>query len=681
MVDDDGFQYESVPELEMELPEMPDNDDDLNAIVSAMMKGSSGNGGYGSPTFASSAAAAAGGSVLEARTESYPSVADDFIRNFLIRAGLSRSLDAFNTEWFELKQKGGLPGEDAMAVPDVYAQNQRLEELATRLRLELGHAQEVAAKAQSTWDRFRKERDFHRMHHKRVVQEKNKLIVDIRRLKHHYEQYEPTLVELRTKYELAMKEKMLLRLERDRLAARIAALESQLKAYESGVGAGDMRGRSMSPTGIGSGTAKPRGGVLAPTAASVARAEAIAYSKPVAGRGGTTMPAPGGTAAAAAAAAAAATRAAATAKDSKLPAEDLVNPYLSLVFEPARASSYKQSGVIKAHGAPISALAFHPTKPVVVTGSDDMTWRMWAVQSANEAELIFEGEGHRAWLADADFHPGGTLMATSSGDGIVKLWSLTSAACVATFADHTQTAWGLSFHSGGDFLASCSMDHTVKLWDTATGKVRQTFRGHVDSVNAVNFQPFSANLATASGDKTVSVWDARSGLCIQIFYGHENAVNDVVWNMRGDTLASCDADGHVILWDVRMVARRAALSLGRQPVHSLAFDRSAQVLAAACEDGVVRILDTSGSASTGGIAVAASLRGHDDSVQAVSFDPTGQYLVSTGNDATVRIWSEGQIRGAGLTLPPTASAAASASAGPSAGTGAGGGMGLPDGDD
>ena len=58
-------------------------------------------------------------------------------------------------------------------------------------------AQDVAAKAQSTWDRFRRERDFHRMHHKRVVQEKNKFVVDIKRLKSHYEQYEPTLQELR----------------------------------------------------------------------------------------------------------------------------------------------------------------------------------------------------------------------------------------------------------------------------------------------------------------------------------------------------------------------------------------------------------------------------------------------------------------------------------------------------
>ena len=40
--------------------------------------------------------------------------------------------------------------------------------------------------ASATWDKFRKERDFHRMHHKRVAQEKNRLISDLQRLKKHY---------------------------------------------------------------------------------------------------------------------------------------------------------------------------------------------------------------------------------------------------------------------------------------------------------------------------------------------------------------------------------------------------------------------------------------------------------------------------------------------------------------
>lgn len=43
--------------------------------------------------------------------------------------------------------------------------------------------QAIAERAQGTWDKFRKERDFHRMHHKRVVQVKNALCSDATKTK------------------------------------------------------------------------------------------------------------------------------------------------------------------------------------------------------------------------------------------------------------------------------------------------------------------------------------------------------------------------------------------------------------------------------------------------------------------------------------------------------------------
>ena len=53
-------------------------------------------------------------------------------------------------------------------------------------------------------------------------------MTDIQRLRKHFGHYEPTLKELRHKYEVAMKEKMMMRLERDRLSAKLEAYESQV---------------------------------------------------------------------------------------------------------------------------------------------------------------------------------------------------------------------------------------------------------------------------------------------------------------------------------------------------------------------------------------------------------------------------------------------------------------------
>lgn len=85
---------------------------------------------------------------------------------------------------------------------------------------------------------LRKERDLHRMHHKRIAQEKNTLVNELKRVRAHYAQYEPTIKELRAKYEVLMKEKMLTRLERDRVLARLQEVEGALIAREK------ARGRS-----------------------------------------------------------------------------------------------------------------------------------------------------------------------------------------------------------------------------------------------------------------------------------------------------------------------------------------------------------------------------------------------------------------------------------------------------
>lgn len=391
----------------------------------------------------------------QAKTSVKPSVIDDFIRNFLIKMEMSGSLETFNREWFELKNMNMQKGQkDLDHVPNIYLKNQRLEQQLKELNTEVEKTRALANKAQGTWNKFRKERDFHRMHHKRVVQEKGKLVTDIKRLKKHYAGFEPALKVLRAKYESAMKDKLLLRLERDRLLSKNKTLEEAV--------------RSM--------TDKAKNGKKKP--------QKTANRKPT--RKG----------------------------DTKLPDSAVANPYLKLEFDPVEATSFTLQKTFKGHTSPISALAFHPKKSILATASDDETWKLWSLPAG---ELIMSGEGHKDWISAVAFSPGGAQLATCSGDSDVKLWDFKSASCAHTFTDHTQAVWGTAYHHGGDFLVTCSMDHTSKLWDLHSLRCRQTFRGHVDSVNAICFQPFANNICTASGDKTVSLWDIRSGLCVQTF--------------------------------------------------------------------------------------------------------------------------------------------------------------------
>jgi WD40 repeat protein len=460
-------------------------------------------------------------------TEVRPSVVDDFIRNFLIKAGMKTTLDTFNTEWYELQSKGKLPNELSVIVPDLYLRNEDLDQQARQLREQVEKAAEVAHRAQATWDKFRRERDFHRMHHKRVVQEKEKLITDIRRLRNHMRSYEPAIEELKFRHQAAIKEKMLIRLERDRLKTRVKALEDQISLITN--------------------PPVPEEAPKTRKATRTVRKEAV------------------------------------------FPKDDPgSNPFLNLEFDKAHFEAYHMRKSFKGHLNSVSCVAFHPKKPIFATGSDDETWRLWTVP---DCELVMAGEGHTSWLSSLHFHPHGSHLSTSSGDGTVKIWEFSQARCTHTFTDHTQAVWGCEFHPAGDFVASCSMDHTVRIWDLIAGKCKQTLRGHVDSVNACCWQPLTANVCSASGDKTVSVWDGRTGLCVQTLYGHANSVNHLKINNRGDTIVSADADGVVKVWDIRMVSELATIDAGKYPINQLTMDRGGHRALAASDDGTIKVLD------------------------------------------------------------------------------------------
>jgi len=403
---------------------------------------------------------------------------DDFIRNFFIKKGLSRSLQIFQQEWYEAVQKGMIDLEMVGQIPNDYVENQKMEERIDQIQKELNEARLAAKNARATWDKLKKDQQNHRMHHKRVLNEKKALNDDINKLKNLHTIYEQKYQELSTKYEAAMKDKMNVKIDRDKLLSRkeaLTATHQTLKEKYSIEDEPDIKTKQK----------KPKGNALLNSTRR------------------KTLPK----------------------KLTPIPNSDKPNPFLDLEFEMFPSKNVSLSKSYKGHMMSISNIAVHPRKAFIATASDDLTWKIWGVPNG---ELIMSGEGHRDWISGVDFNPNGIHLCTSSGDGTVRIWDFVNLdSSTTTFVDHIQPVWSINYHHTGDFIVTGCMDHSSKLLDVAAEKSRGSFSGHVDSVNRVKFLPFSNVFASASADKTLSLWDIRSKLCVQTFYGHENSVNSL----------------------------------------------------------------------------------------------------------------------------------------------------------
>ncbi|NXO53376.1 SPG16 protein, partial [Aramus guarauna] len=533
----DDYQYEEVPaDDEFSLQE---DDEDLSKALQTIQEQTE------------DAQILALQSVLssEKSVSEIPEAMDDFFCNFLVRLGMSRTLDCFQTEWYELIERGVFTAKDVGLVPTVYTRNQQLEAENMRLKKDLEDYKLAAKKAKEAFLKMQKECDFHRMHHKRVVQEKNRLICDIKRLKAHYASYEPVLKQLTEKYQTLLRQKTLTSLERDRAVGQVTGLQATLQNLESG------RAIQIPVTKAGQECQRKKG-LEGPTQKAlrearqqkVLDAESSSYDLVKdAEKIGKRYP-----------------------KDSEFPVNTSVNPYLVCAKEytqPLKSGEYKLSNIFEVHDLAVSCLALHPQKDIIVTGSDDHLWKMWAFPDGN---IIMTDEGHTDWLLGCCFHPSGTQLVTSSGETTVQIWYCSKGRCLLTLEGHVHTIRDCSWHSCGDFMASASMDHRSKIWDVN----RYTIRGHKDSVNTVEFLLFSNTVLTSSADKTLSLWDARTSLCVYTLCGHLHSWNHATFRMKGDTIASCDDSGVMKLWDIWKSVAILSIDVGPRPANQVIFDLS-----------------------------------------------------------------------------------------------------------
>uniref|UniRef100_A0A7S0QW16 Uncharacterized protein n=2 Tax=Pyramimonas obovata TaxID=1411642 RepID=A0A7S0QW16_9CHLO len=558
---DDDFEYEEVP------VDSESDDDDMSEDLESALRSLATAKGKQIVDVVGQEEAEEAGPAPGAVTKR-PEVVDDFVRNFLLKMNMTRTLESFETEWYELAQTGQLHEEDVGAVPDIYLRNHELDSMTKALRAELEHVKSIAGRATATWDKFRKERDFHRMHHKRVGQEKNKLLTDIQRLRKHFGHYEPTLKELRHKYEVAMKEKMMMRLERDRLSAKLEAYESQMRTTEL-----------------------------------PADTQPLPKTKKLQKKKG----------------------------DSQLPPNDRENPLQNLQFPVAEVQTFTLQKTFKGHLMSVSNVAIHPKKPIIATASDDCTWKMWGlpggdiimsgdghkdwVASVNfhplgthlvsasgdctvklwsfeKAKCVATFTEHTQAVWDAAFHDTGDFVVSCSLDHSARLWDVNSQRCRQTFRGHMDSVNAVVWQPYTNNICTGSSDKTISIWDARSGLCTQTFYGHFNSCNHVTFNLRGDTIASTDSDGVVKLWDVRMVAELMTINVGPHPANKAAFDRSGEILAIASDDSEVKVWNLIDGEQICELKGHTDSVHAVTFDPYGKFVVTASSDNTFRLYGT-----------------------------------------------------------------------------------------
>jgi WD40 repeat protein/serine/threonine protein kinase len=328
-------------------------------------------------------------------------------------------------------------------------------------------------------------------------------------------------------------------------------------------------------------------------------------------------------------------------------------------------NTWKELATADEHKHVIPALAFHPKRDILATGSWDGTIKLLRLNQ-NDGLLVVDEDipiGCLCWTLA--FSPDGRLLATNGPENKTLLWDLERRAFLSTSMQHDGEVRGLAFspcgtmlvsidmtgqvrlwnietderteiekHAGrgyavafspeGDIFASAGSDNVIRIWDATSGEEKTILKGHSATIFSLVFSPKGDILVSGSWDRTVKIWDSRTGRQLHTIRGHSNRVLQVAIAADGRTLASADSDGKLKFWDLPISMPKDSL-----PGQAVSLSSDGKSLATWTKGGDLKLWET----ATAEPIARPRFRRPEDSVATLSAD--AKYIAVGSRDGSV----------------------------------------------
>lgn len=350
--------------------------------------------------------------------------------------------------------------------------------------------------------------------------------------------------------------------------------------------------------------------------------------------------------------------------------------------------------VLNGHTGYINAVAFTSDSKRVITAGNDKTMRFWQVDTGELLKIL---KGHKEKITAVVISS--KYIASASLDKTIRLWSAKNGRFIKTFAKLDDGVSSLAFSSNGNYLVSGGTTTPVHchVWSISQFRHVASYKRHSNKITAIAISPNGEQVASVGGNKyAIELWNLTDAKHIATLGGDNANIwsvgfssehNAIGWgkkldykniNQRGAleyslTLPKFTAEARIGIprkinkkdnWDfIKAQNKYLDWSLSRRPGGkygyfaildinknnitqasikrgmtngyrhlAYSFTPDGNNIISAGANGVIAIYNRDGKK-------LGNYVGHTGNVWAIAISADGRFLVSGGEDGTVRLWN------------------------------------------
>lgn len=191
-------------------------------------------------------------------------------------------------------------------------------------------------------------------------------------------------------------------------------------------------------------------------------------------------------------------------------------------------------------------------------------------------------------------------------------------------------------------LVSGARDKTLIIWnlnkktkEKRFGEPERQLTGHNHFITDLDITNDDAYVISSSWDKTLRLWDIRHAKCTRTFIKHQKEVETVCFSSDNCKIFSGGHEKSLELWNVKAQPKHTSAHdfNHRQWVTKVRYSASQknEYFATVGRDGRLKIW-------VGNLKCIASVKAHENYINALALSLNGQYIVTGGKDNSVKVW-------------------------------------------
>lgn len=286
------------------------------------------------------------------------------------------------------------------------------------------------------------------------------------------------------------------------------------------------------------------------------------------------------------------------------------------------------------HQNPIYALANAAKENTFYSAGNDKGVVEWSLQSMAFVKVLVPVQSSVYAL-----HRYHDLLFIAQRSGLILVFDLKLEKTVATLSHHQKAVFDIKTIAGKNELLSTGEDGTLAVWSLADFSLLYHFPVIQNTVRVIAVNNTETEIALGCKDGLIRVYNSEDYTLIKELQGHTLPITSLQYSPDGQYLISGGRDAQLKIWALPHYELINQVAAHMFSVYAIAFHPAAPYFATCSQDKSIKLWDSKNFKLYKILSLEKNTPGHFHSINKLIWSSDGRYLISTGDDRQVMVWT------------------------------------------